>query len=138
MPWLSRLPGLHIYSSVLKGLDGFKICTGAVFGSCKWATSITCSWPREIRKTVTPELTLYLSILSGWTPLHEACNVGNVDVAKQLLKAGANVNVLGYGDESPLHDAAINNHSKVGTLVCVSSFAMFVHLWVCFEAWCVM
>ena len=68
-------------------------------------------------------------LFSGWTPLHEACNLGNVDVAKQLLKAGANVNVLGYGDESPLHDAAINSHSKVGTGVAVSS--LYVCVWVC-------
>ena len=52
-------------------------------------------------------------VITGWTPLHEACNRGNLDVAKQLLKAGANVNVLGFGNESPLHDAAINNHAKV-------------------------
>ena len=49
----------------------------------------------------------------GWTPLHEACNHGFMDVAKQLLKAGANVNVQGYGNDTPLHDAAINGHQKV-------------------------
>lgn len=49
----------------------------------------------------------------GWTPLHEACNQGNVEVAKQLLKAGANVNVQGFEDDTPLHDAAGNGHHKV-------------------------
>ena len=52
-------------------------------------------------------------MLAGWTPLHEACNHGYIDVAKQLLKAGANVNVQGYGNDTPLHDAAINGHRKV-------------------------
>ena len=49
----------------------------------------------------------------GWTPLHEACNHGWPDVARQLLRAGANVNVQGYENDTPLHDAAINGHQKV-------------------------
>lgn len=49
----------------------------------------------------------------GWTPLHEACNQGMLSVAKQLLKAGANVNVQGFDDDTPLHDAAVNGHPKV-------------------------
>lgn len=59
--------------------------------------------------------TVYLCtcLFAGWTPLHEACNHGYMDVAKQLLKAGANVNVQGYGNDTPLHDAAINGHQKV-------------------------
>lgn len=54
---------------------------------------------------------------SGWTPLHEACNRGWVQVAKQLLKAGANVNVQGLENDTPLHDAVINAHNKVSGLV---------------------
>lgn len=45
--------------------------------------------------------------------MHEACNQGNIEVAKQLLKAGANVNVQGFEDDTPLHDAASNGHAKV-------------------------
>jgi ankyrin repeat protein len=51
--------------------------------------------------------------LLGWTPLHEACNHGCVEVARQLLKAGANVNVQGLDNDTPLHDAAGNGHQKV-------------------------
>ncbi len=57
----------------------------------------------------------------GWTPLHEACNRGRIDVAKQLLKAGANVNVQGMENDTPLHDAAINGHQKVQLFICVLS-----------------
>ena len=56
-------------------------------------------------------------LLIGWTPLHEACNHGWLDVAKQLLKAGANVNVQGLDNDTPLHDAAINGHRKVNTSI---------------------
>lgn len=50
---------------------------------------------------------------SGWTPLHEACNHGHFNIAKQLLRNGANVNVLGLENDTPLHDASVNGHVKV-------------------------
>ena len=53
--------------------------------------------------------------LIGWTPLHEACNHGYYDVAKVLLKAGAFVNTTGLEDDTPLHDAAVNGHTRVKT-----------------------
>lgn len=46
--------------------------------------------------------------------MHEACNRGYYDVAKQLLAAGAEVNTKGLDDDTPLHDAANNGHFKVG------------------------
>lgn len=41
--------------------------------------------------------------LTGWTPLHEACNHGHYNVALTLVKAGANVNARGLDDDTPLH-----------------------------------
>ena len=52
-------------------------------------------------------------VILGWTALHEACNHGRFDVARQLLNAGADVNVRGLENDTPLHDAAINGHTKV-------------------------
>lgn len=51
--------------------------------------------------------------LPGWTALHEACNRGYYEVAKQLLAAGAEVNTKGLDDDTPLHDASNNGHFKV-------------------------
>ena len=49
----------------------------------------------------------------GWSPLHEACNRGNLSVARLLLRHGALVNCAGMGRETPLHDAARNGHYQV-------------------------
>eukprot|EP00698_Gefionella_okellyi_P016148 TRINITY_DN4602_c0_g1_i1.p1 TRINITY_DN4602_c0_g1~~TRINITY_DN4602_c0_g1_i1.p1 ORF type:complete len:1731 (+),score=426.66 TRINITY_DN4602_c0_g1_i1:206-5398(+) len=45
------------------------------------------------------------------TPLHEACIVGNSDVARLLLKYGANVNARDYQGRTPLH-YAVSSDSK--------------------------
>lgn len=55
----------------------------------------------------------------GWTPLHEACNLGYYDVAKVLIAAGAEVNTQGLDDDTPLHDASSSGHKNVrAALVC--------------------
>ena len=54
-----------------------------------------------------------LCACAGWTPLHEACNHGFYHIAKTLLKSGANVNVQGCDNDTPLHDASGNGHEKV-------------------------
>ena len=59
------------------------------------------------------ELGLTVETNPGWSPLHEAACKGYLDVCKMLIKSGAEVNVHGYCDETPLHDAAFNNHPKV-------------------------
>ena len=49
----------------------------------------------------------------GWTPLHEACNYGYVKLVVLLLKHGAAKNIRGMDGDTPLHDAAVNNHLEV-------------------------
>ena len=49
----------------------------------------------------------------GWTPLHEASNHGRLNVARELLRAGADSNAQGLDNNSPLHDAACNGHVEV-------------------------
>ncbi|XP_008588050.1 PREDICTED: ankyrin repeat domain-containing protein 12-like, partial [Galeopterus variegatus] len=53
----------------------------------------------------------------GWTPLHEACNVGYYDVAKILIAAGADVNTQGLDDDTPLHDSASSGHRDIVKLL---------------------
>ncbi|XP_025776645.1 ankyrin repeat domain-containing protein 11 [Puma concolor] len=60
---------------------------------------------------------LFRERVERWTALHEACNRGYYDVAKQLLAAGAEVNTKGLDDDTPLHDAANNGHYKVVKLL---------------------
>ncbi len=52
----------------------------------------------------------------GWTPLHEACNHGYLEVVRTLLDHGAAINDPGgahCGGVTPLIDAGINGHVEV-------------------------
>lgn len=52
----------------------------------------------------------------GWSPLHEACNHGYMEVVKMLLEHGAAVNDPGgihCDGITPLHDAAVNGQAEV-------------------------
>ena len=56
----------------------------------------------------------------GWTPLHEACNHGYLEVVRTLLDHGAGINDPGgahCGGVTPLIDAAINGHIEVVRLL---------------------
>lgn len=61
----------------------------------------------------------------GWTPLHEACNLGYYDVAKVLIAAGAEVNTQGLDDDTPLHDASSSGHKDVSMPVLRSTSGVF-------------
>jgi len=61
----------------------------------------------------------------GWTPLHEASNHGRLNVARELLRAGADSNAQGLDNNSPLHDAAVNGHVEVPCVsLCTSVFPL--------------
>nr|XP_056710191.1 oxysterol-binding protein-related protein 1 isoform X1 [Euleptes europaea] len=53
----------------------------------------------------------------GWTPLHLACYFGHTGVVKDLLKAGAEVNVLNDMGDTPLHRAAFTGRKEVAMLL---------------------
>lgn len=65
--------------------------------------------------------------LPGWTPLHEACNLGYYDVAKVLIAAGAEVNTQGLDDDTPLHDASSSGHKDVRALFL---YALHMFVWI--------
>lgn len=53
---------------------------------------------------------------AGWSPLHEACNHGQIEAAKILIDAGANIDDRGGPNcdgITPLHDAASCGHLEV-------------------------
>jgi len=50
---------------------------------------------------------------AGWTPLHEACLVGQLDIVKLMIRYGADVNACAENLDTPLHDASENGHVEV-------------------------
>lgn len=65
--------------------------------------------------------------VAGWTPLHEACNLGYYDVAKVLISAGAEVNTQGLDDDTPLHDASSSGHKDVSLRLLNVLSSNYVH-----------
>uniref|UniRef100_A0A670YC53 Oxysterol-binding protein n=1 Tax=Pseudonaja textilis TaxID=8673 RepID=A0A670YC53_PSETE len=53
----------------------------------------------------------------GWTPLHLACYFGHTNVVKDLLEAGADVNVLNDMGDTPLHRASFTGRKEVVMLL---------------------
>ncbi|KAF3843009.1 hypothetical protein F7725_001858 [Dissostichus mawsoni] len=54
---------------------------------------------------------------AGWTPLHEACNLGHLPVVEVLVSGGALLNTPGYKNDSPLHDAVRNRRPAIVKLL---------------------
>jgi ankyrin repeat protein len=49
----------------------------------------------------------------GWTPLHYAIDCGEVEIARMLIEAGADVNVQNEWGKTPLHRAAMRGRVEI-------------------------
>ncbi|XP_023221662.1 uncharacterized protein LOC111623350 isoform X2 [Centruroides sculpturatus] len=54
---------------------------------------------------------------AGYTPLHECCSRGHVNISRSLLQFGADVNASAAGGIRPIHDAVENDHIEVVRLL---------------------
>ncbi|XP_043921287.1 oxysterol-binding protein-related protein 1 [Protopterus annectens] len=53
----------------------------------------------------------------GWTPLHLACYFGHKEVVEELLKGGAELNVVNDMGDTPLHRAAFTDRKELVMLL---------------------
>ena len=53
----------------------------------------------------------------GLTPLHKACQAGNVGLCELYLQGHARVNALDVGRRTPLHSAVCEGHTMVAQLL---------------------
>ena len=51
--------------------------------------------------------------VNGWTSLHKACQIGNVEMVELLISKKANPKKTSNKGWIPLHIAAINNHYEI-------------------------
>uniref|UniRef100_A0A1A9W3H5 ANK_REP_REGION domain-containing protein n=1 Tax=Glossina brevipalpis TaxID=37001 RepID=A0A1A9W3H5_9MUSC len=54
---------------------------------------------------------------AGYTPLHEACTNGWLDIARVLLQYGANHSEAAHSGIRPLHEASDNDHEEIVRLL---------------------
>lgn len=54
---------------------------------------------------------------AGYTPLHEACSRGRVDIARILLEYGANHSETAHSGIRPLHEAVDNGYLEIVRLL---------------------
>lgn len=64
-----------------------------------------------------PDFDINVRDNAGYTPLHEACNRGHLDIAQVLCAHGAHVNAPGYKGMRPLHEAVENGHGELARLL---------------------
>ena len=58
---------------------------------------------------------------NGWTPLHHACQSGDLHIVKILVHSGANINTFSNSGLYPVHLAAKNNFPEVIHWLCQES-----------------
>ena len=61
---------------------------------------------------------------NGWSPLHHAAYIGDVQAATKLLESGASVNAYSNQQRTPLHLAAMQNQVEVVKTLMLSQAEM--------------
>lgn len=103
----------EIYDLLARGCD---VNAGDGEGLCSLHYASIYNRPKVISELVAyAEETIVVDAVDryGWTPLHCACQHGNLDCVTELLKAGANVRIADKNGKTPLHIAACQAKNNI-------------------------
>ena len=101
---------LHLTTTELVGYILLK--NGAKLTSESLFSSFFLSW--SVNSLIS---TFRVQNEAGLTPLHKACQTGNVGLCELYLQGNARVNALDVGRRTPLHSAVCEGHTMVAQLL---------------------
>ena len=61
----------------------------------------------------TADLDIDIQDSNGWTALHHACQYGDIEIVKIIVKSGANINKFSNTGYYPIHIAALNDNDDI-------------------------
>ena len=108
---------IHRFSFIFLLISGFLVSSCSILKTQSLETAVKYSNPKEVRRHLNEGEDPNKKNEAGETFLHQAAQVGHMEVAEILIERGAKVNATDNEGRTPLHHAAKGGHTKVTELL---------------------